>query len=319
MKKTYKIIFVCIFITIVLLTILNIKPKNSRQDKVIRVLYTADLTGAPILVMQKLDLIKKYDSAIRLSVNATSPGSAINEAIIAKQADIGHLGIPNILIGIDKGIPYKIMTSVSNTEGGIQTNNPDIKSLKDIKPTDKISIPNLTGTSAMQLHILALKELGDYDALKNNLIVMSDDNAVISLINKSGITLHMTQFTYRIKENDAGLKTIINSSNISSEIIMEKYCVATKEFYTNNRDLYNAFYSALKDAIDLINEKDERALSIMQEEYEFDKDTLVSYLDNGYITYSYDNNNMEPYIDIAYKMGLISSKKTVNELFFKNK
>lgn len=226
------------------------------------------------------------------------------------------MGIPNIIIGIDKGIPYKIMNSVSNTIGGIQTNNLNIKSLADIKPNDKIAIPNLTGTSALQLYILSERELGDYNALKNNLIVMSDDNAVPALINKSGITLHMTQFMYRMRENQEGLPTVISSASISDEPTMDKYSVASLDFFEKHQDLYEAFSLALKEAIDLINDKNDDAFDIMANEYGFAKETLIEYLDLGYIRYESDNYNIDPYIDIAYKMELISEKKEITDMIF---
>lgn len=313
-----KIIAVVILIALIVsLVIFNIDSKGSRQEQTIRVVYTADLSGAPILVMEKMNLIKQYNSDVKITVTPLSPGSAINEAFIAGQTDIGHLGIPNVLVGIDKGIPYKIMSSVANTEGGLQTNNLKIKSLKDIGSDDKIAVPSLTSTSTMQLHILAEKELGDYNALENNLIVMSDDNAITALINKSGISMHMTQFTNRIRENQAGLPTVISSQNISQGIVMEKYCVASVDFYEKHRELYEAFYSALKDAVKLINDKDEEALNIMAAEYGFDKEILINYLNLGYITYLNDSYNIEPYVDMAYKMGLISKKREISEMIFK--
>lgn len=290
--------------------------KGEKEKKIIRVMNVNDLSGAPILVMEKMDLIKKHNPNYEIRVTVQTSGAQVNEAFITNQVDIGVMGIPNIIIGIDKGIPYKIMNSVSNTIGGIQTNNLNIKSLADIKPNDKIAIPNLTGTSALQLYILSERELGDYNALKNNLIVMSDDNAVPALINKSGITLHMTQFMYRMRENQEGLPTVISSASISDEPTMDKYSVASLDFFEKHQDLYEAFSLALKEAIDLINDKNDDAFDIMANEYGFAKETLIEYLDLGYIRYESDNYNIDPYIDIAYKMELISEKKEITDMIF---
>ena len=318
MKKT--MILIIIFI-IILITYFFIFNKKDGHIPTIRIMVGDVLTHSPLYVMNELHLIEKYASNAKIDFRiSSSGGNTANEAFIAEQLDISVLDISNFTTGLDKGIPYKIASPLAYTRYGLQTNNPNIKTLKDIGPNDKIAVSSLTGTPTTLLRIACEKEFGDADALKENIITMDAYAAELALINKSsGISLHMISLSCILRENQTGCPTILDDIDILSEKCANVFTVATIDFVENYPDLYDAYLSALEEAITLINNKDEEALEIISKYINISKEELIEHIDSGNLHFSTSEYNFLPITDFLYRTEGISTKiESLQEFSFPN-
>jgi len=312
MKKFIAMLFIT-FIVICLFAGCN---KNI-EERVIRFSGPNNLHSAAFFVMEELNLIANHIENVKIISISSDSGSAINEALIGGQIDVGLLGQSHFLIGMDKNVPYRIATPVSYNKIALVTNNPNIRSLNDIGPDDRIAVSSLTSGGAMFLYMACEQQLGDWNALKEQLvIIVNQEDALLALINKAGITLTTIDATSISIATQSGGYVVFEDSDVSDIRFM--LCVFNESFYEQYPDLYKAFLAALEEAVQLINSRDDRALEIISKAVNLDKDLLIEYLDLGWIKYSMsmDDLNLEPFIDISLKTGVISSRKPLEEMIF---
>lgn len=294
--------------------------KKEGDVPVIRLISTDSIHTAPFHVMKELKLIEKYAPDVKVEYAIGDGGTAVDEAIIADKADIGVTSITNFAIGFNKGIPYKIASAIGYARTGLQTNNPNIKSLKDIGPDDRIAVASPTGGATIYLKMACEKEFGNLNALEDNLIVMDTYAAQLALINKSsGISLHMDSLATILYENREGCPTILDDVAVMGGKYASVVTVAANDFVEKNPDLYNAYLLALEEATALINNKDEQALEIVFEYCKIKKEDIVAYLDSGNLFYTTTDFSVLPFTDFLYKTGQIPTKiESLQDISFPN-
>ncbi|GHU36037.1 hypothetical protein FACS1894172_18520 [Spirochaetia bacterium] len=306
-------IFVMIVVSLGIWLAMNPKPDAGEQEIKIAA-KTSDYLGAPLLVIREMNLLQKYMPNLKLTIVSTESSAVSNEAIVANQVDGTIMGITNFLVGTEKRIPYKIAAPVSYLQLTIQTNNPSIKKITDISSDDKIAVSSYTGTNAFLLAAIAKKYFGNYRALDRNFVIMDSADALIALINKSGISLQFGDAAQRKRANEAGCHTIFEG--IETKAI--NLCVFSDEFHDKHKELYNAFMQSLNEAIQLINNKDEQAIDVIAKHLVVDKEAILAQLETGDIGFSSDfhNINFDEYIDIALELELISSVISIQDIIF---
>jgi len=303
-----------------MIIILLQKNKNESEDKVIRLVIPEILgAGAPFFVVDELNLLDKYIKNAKIKFVMADLGAGLNEGILAKRLDGGSINITNFLIGIDKGVPYKLASSIGYGSNTFVTNKPEIKSFSDITKNDKIAVPGLAGTSILLLRLASQKYFGTYDALDEQIIVMGPDEALLALINKSGgITVTTVDVFGKVVLNESNCcKILLNDRDLFEEELMQGYFVLSESFYNKQKELVQALLKALKDAIELIHNKDEKTLDIISNRFKIDKEHFIRHLDNGEYKFVIDSyGSIDAFANIALKSGIISSKKTLNEMIF---
>ena len=321
MKKLKAILLIGIFLFLAItIVIISQRNKDGSENRIIRLAVPEILgAGAPFFVVDELNLLDKYIENAKIKFVAVDHGPGLNEGIVAGRLDGGSINITNFLIGIDKGVPYKLASSVGYGSNTFVTNNPDINTFADITKKDKIAVPGLAGTSILLLRLAAQKYFDRHDALDEQIIVMGADEALFALINKSGgITVTTIDIVSRGTIDESGCcKTLLNDRDLFEEELMQGYLVLSEGFYNKQRELTQALLQALEEAIDMINNKDEKAIQIISKRYKIDKEDFIRYLDNGEYKFAIDSYvSLDAFSDIALKSGIISSKKTFDEMVF---
>ena len=101
---------------------------------------------APLEVMKQQKLIEKHYDGVEVEWSTLNSGSAINEGFLSGDIDVGAMGVAPAITGVTSGVPYKICSNMSAQPHKIMTNNPNIKSLKDITD-EKIALVNIEVSS----------------------------------------------------------------------------------------------------------------------------------------------------------------------------
>lgn len=252
---------------------------------------------APIMLLSKLNLVEKYAPDTKVTWLQLGSGAAINEALIAGKADIGSMGVGPYLIGIDKGAPWKMAAALVIQPLGLQVNDPNIQSLKDIKPTDRIALPAPGSIQHMLLAMAAEKELGDAQALDNNLVAMAHpDGAIALMAGETGITGHFTSPPYIFEELEASnIHQIVEGFDAFGGQFTFLVVVATQKFHDNNPFLYAAFVQAISEAISYINSNPEKAAELLAPEFGLSVEQTLEYL-----TWPGTNYTITPYGIIGF-------------------
>lgn len=258
----------------------------------IRIAMQFGLGYAPVMLLDKLNLIEKYAPGTKVTWLQLGSGAAINEALIAGKADIGSMGVGPYLIGIDKGAPWKMAAALVIQPLGLQVNDPNIKSLKDIKPTDRIALPAPGSIQHIILAMAAEKELGSPNALDNNLVAMAHpDGAIALMAGGTGITGHFTSPPYIFEElQDPNIHQVVEGFDAFGGQFTFLVSVATEKFHDNNPMLYAAFVQALSEAISYINSNPEKTAELLAPDFGLTVEQTLKYL-----TWPGTNYTITPY------------------------
>lgn len=280
--------------------------ENEYSDVTIRLAQQYGMQYAPVYVMQKLGLLEELLPGAKLEWNNFGGGSAMNEALISNQLDVAFMGIPPVLIAIDKGVDYRIASGICVPPAEIIV-RPDsgIASLADIKPEHKIAVPGIGSIQHIMLSMAAKDILGNANAFDNNLITMANPDAYTALISGTDITGHFASMPYIDLEINDGMKSILSVEDAGGGASI--VCVTTKAFAGNSK-VYDALIAALNQAIKLINEQDEAAIEVIAETEKITAEAAKKYLDWPGTIYTTDLYKVAELADFMHEAGYIKNE-----------
>jgi NitT/TauT family transport system substrate-binding protein len=160
----------------------------------------------PLIVMQDQQFLEKRATAaglgdIKVTWLMLDGGNVINDAMMAGTLDFAGTGAPGFvtLWAKAKGIPGVEVVGVSgmsSTSLWLMANKPELKSLKDFKPNDRIALPGIkTSLAAVVLQMIAAKEFGEANYAKMDPMTVSlpHPEALAALVGgKTEIKAHFT-------------------------------------------------------------------------------------------------------------------------------
>ena len=218
-------------------------------------------------VMAHEKLIEKHAAALgikdaKVSWSKFNGPTAVNEALISGNVDIGSGGVPGLLTlwSRTKGTPGEVrgIAALSSQPFLLNTKDPKIKTLADFKDSDRIAVPSVkSSVQAMTLEMAAAKTFGDkqFDKLDPLTVSMTPPDATIALL-KGGAQItaafSVPPFQYQQLE-DKDVHTVLNSFDVmgGSHTFTAVWCSA--KFRDGNPKMYQAFVAALKEATDILN------------------------------------------------------------------
>ncbi len=217
---------------------------------------------API-VMEQQKLIEKAAEALGLKgFTATfitfGGGGAATDALLSGGVDIVTTGASNMLLLWDrtKG-QVKGLAGSSATPMWLISNNPAVKTLQDLKPSDKIAVPTVKMSSqAIILQIAARKLYGDaqFDHFDAMTTTLGHPDAQAALTSGGGIlTGHFSGAPYQAAEAASpGLHVVTTSDEILGGPYSNAVYFATTKFHDANPNVVKAFMLAAQQASDYI-------------------------------------------------------------------
>lgn len=242
----------------------------------LRIAQQYGMQYAPVYVVQKLNLLDKYLPGVQVEWSNLGGGSAMNEAMISGQLDIAFMGIPPVLIAWDKGVDYRIACGICVPPSELIVRDESINSLADLTAEDKIAVPGVGSIQHIMLSMAALKQLGDANALDNNIVTMANPDAYAALISGSDVAGHFASMPYIDLELEAGMKSILSAQD-AYEQQASIVCVASQAVYAQS-DVYEGLLAALEEAISLLNALDEQVISIVAETEQISEEDAGRYL-----------------------------------------
>ena len=211
-------------------------------------------------VMAHEKLIEKHAAALgipdaKVSWFKFNGPTAVNEALISGNVDIGSGGVPGLLTlwARTKGTPGEVrgIAALSSQPFLLTAKDPKIKSIADFSDNDRIAVPAVrTSVQAMTLEMAAAKTWGakDFEKLDPLTVSMTPPDATIALL-KGGAqitaTFSVPPFQYQQLE-DKDVHTVLNSFDVmgGSHTFTAVWCSA--KFRDDNPKMYQAFVAALK-------------------------------------------------------------------------
>ena len=243
---------------------------------------------APLKVIEQKGLIEEnYDGDVEVNFQTLNSGASINDAFVAGDVDVGLMGVaPAITGSLNEGVPYKICTNISAQPHKLMTNDPNIKTLKDIGESDQIALVNIGSIQHILLAMACKEQLGDAHALDNNIAAMAHPDGMTALLNgsvKCQLTTSPFVFKEAAEEGISEVEAIESVWPAGNSFIV---AVASTDLYENNPDLYNAVLAAFDDAIAFINDDPEAAAEMLCVDEDVDAATYLEWLGDPACSYS---------------------------------
>lgn len=253
----------------------------------VRIGYQFGLVYAPILLMKELDLLKKYSTSVSGEFSRVASGAAIRDQVIAKQLDVGVLGPPPFLTGWQY-LQWKYVVGTGIFPYQLVTWRPDIKSLKDFKPEDKIAVPGPSSLQSILLSMGAKKYLGNAKALDANVISLPHPEAAAAMLSKNPtIAAHFANIPLLFKELEASyIHVVLDGFDAFGGKFMSPLAFAAPHFAENNPGALATFIGAYNDAVALINMDPAGAAKVLAPGVKESPETVQRWLRWPGITYT---------------------------------
>jgi NitT/TauT family transport system substrate-binding protein len=273
-------------------------------------------------VVQDQKLIEKYGKAqgldIQVEWNQISGATAMNEALLANALDVVSAGVPPMLTLWDRTKDkqnVKAVAALGSLPNYLITNNPKVKTLKDLSDKDRIAVPAAgTGFQSRTLQIETAKLFGKDDFKRFDSISVSlphPDATAAVMAGGSEINTHFSSapFYYQALEKKEVHK-IISSYEILGGPATFNVLYTTQKFHDENPKTYKAFYAALSEASQFIKKNKAKAAEtfIRVQKSKLSLDFVQKILDDPENDFTVSPYRTYVYADALYKLGVLKNK-----------
>jgi len=313
--------------------LLGLLTQASAETLEIRLARQFSMGYLQLNVMEHEKLIEKHAKAlglpdVKVSWFTFNGPTAVNEALISGNIDIGSGGVPGLLTlwARSKGTPQEVrgISALSSQPFLLNSRDPAIKSITDFKDSDRIAVPAVrSSVQAITLQMAAAKAYGvkDFAKLDPLTVSMTPPDATIALL-KGGAQISaafsVPPFQYQQLE-DPGVHTVLNSFDVMGGSHTFTAVWAPAKFRDGNPVLYKAFVAALKEATEIVN-KDKRAAAALWIEDSKSKlplDMVAKIVTSPQVKWTLVPENTMKYADFMSGVGTLKVKPaTWKDYFF---
>ena len=259
------------------LTLLGVGPALAQEKTEITITRQPGIVYLPSHVMEKMNLIEKQAAKLGLKdfkvnwVNL-SGGGAQTDALLAGNIDAVNTGVGNLLLLNDrtKGGVKGIVAS-SALPLALISRDANIKTLADIKPSDRIAVPTVkVSTQAILLQMAAAKMYGDkeYAKFDANTVQLGHPDAFGAMTNPtSEIRNHFAAppFQFRELKSVPGAHIVVQSQDIIGSPLTQSQFFCTTKFADANPKAIQAIMAATLEAQAFIREHTADAVKMYKE------------------------------------------------------
>jgi len=230
------------------------------------------LAFLPVYICQDLKLVEKRAKELHLDVKASYQrflGSGpMQDAIASGAIDMAPYGTAPLLAAWEKGkdTPQQILavSGITTMPLTLLSNRPNVATIADFQPTDRIAMPSLTAPQMYLLEMQSEKVFRSFDKLQDQVVAMSPAETVTALIDGSGlVTAYFASppFT-QVALRDAKVHRVLSSVDVINGKASFLIMGATRAYIEAHPQLPEAIDKAIDDAARIIRSDPARAAQI---------------------------------------------------------
>lgn len=240
-------------------------PATAQEKAELNLSRQPGLVYLPNLVMEDRKLVEKHAAAlglkdIKVNYMTFTSGGVSTDTLLAGQVDVVTSGYSNMLLIWSKtngGV--KALAGVGGSPLILITRNPDVKTIKDFKPTDRIAVPTLRQSMQATVLGIALDKAwgpGSHNKLDDIQVQLGHPDATQAVLNKAHeINSHFSLLPYSdraLASQDPKVFKIIDTLEILGGPAHITNAYATQKFVDANPLKVKAFIAALDEANEII-------------------------------------------------------------------
>lgn len=300
-----------------LLLLLSMTGCREKGNQTIVIAEQFGLAYAPIVIMREMNFLEEaVGDAYTVEWKKLANTAAIREAMLAEDLDVGFMGIPPFLIGVDQDMGWKMISGLSSSPLGLITNDPSIKSLEDLEGKGKIALPQPGSIQHILLSMAAERSFGDATYLDQQLISMKHPDGLVALNEGSDVVAHFTSPPYLFEEMDTnGFYHILSGEEAFGGAFTFIVSACRQGFY-EDQEAYDAFLLALDRSIAFMNNNREDAIKILSDAYTIPEEVVEDYLYDRQMVFSKDINGVGEFIGFMYDAGYLQKTLLTDEVLW---
>jgi NitT/TauT family transport system substrate-binding protein len=280
------------------------------------------LAYAPVQLMREKGLLEAALAAraapgqsVEVSWVKLANTSAIREAMLADEIDVAFTGIPPFLLGVDQGMPWRIISGLSSCPVDLYVNDASIRSLKDLIGKGRIALPQPGSIQHMLLAMAAERELGQADAFDRQLVSMKHPDGMQALLAGSDVTAHFTAPPYSFAEEAAeGIHRLLRGEEAFGGPYSFLVGISEPGFYKDDIRL-EALRDALSGAMAFLGDQPGEAAALLAEEYGLTEDETRLYLERPDMVYTQDVLGVDAFVAFMHRTGYLQQAWSHSDLF----
>jgi len=298
----------------------------------LRIAQQYGLNYLQLMVMEDQKLVEKHARAdglpdLKVSWPKLANGGMMNDALLSGDLDFVSGGIGPIITLWAKtrsSLDVRAVCAINSMPVVLTTRNPAIKTIKDFTDKDRIALPAIkVSIQAVTLQMAAAQAFGkaDFARLDPLTVAMSHPDGAIALLSGGGeVNSHFTgpPFNYQELRNPA-IHTVVSSYEILGGRTTSTLVWTTAKFRNENPRVYRAFYRALQEATQFIN-NNKQAAAELYIRLSKSRETVVDMmevLNDPDIVFTLTPENVTKYANFMYSVGSIKVQpETWKDMFF---
>lgn len=323
--KVSIMMFLTVVIFLGLITGCSSKELDEGQSR--KTLIIADQFGlayAPIEIMKQMRYLEKALTEcgledVEIKWQKFGNTVAIREAMLSGSLDIGFIGIPPFLLALDNGMPWRIMTGLSESKVSLITKDENIKTLNELSKDNRIILPQPGSIQHILLMMASEKAFGDAHKFDEQLIALSHPDGVVAFTSGNATQLHFT--TPPFIQSDLkveGAHEILSGQDAFGDDFTFIVGVCQASLY-NDQKTYQAFLSALEQSFDFMEKSPDEAYLILSESYEYSTAEIKEYLSPDQMHFGAEVKGVERFVKFMRETNQLKSDYDNDALFWSNK
>ena len=232
------------------------------------------LAFLPAYICEDLKLVEKYGKELHLDVKASYQrylgAGPMQQAISSGAIDVAPFGTAPLLAAWEetKGTPQQIfaVSGLTSMPLALLSNQSNLRTIADLKPTDRIAMPSLTAPQMYLLQMQAEKSLGQYDRLDGQVVALppSDLVAALSPANGAGaVAAYFASPPYsELALRDGAMRTVLTSAQVMNGKSSFLLLGASHAYIESHPQIPAVIDKAMDEAARIIHDDPRRAAQI---------------------------------------------------------
>lgn len=270
------------------------------ERKNIRIAIQFGIGYLPIIIASEEKLFdKRFQEAgladTQVSLLQFSGAPALSDAMLSRNVDLATYGTTGFLVAWDKtrgNLNIKGLCSIATMQSVLLANRPDIKTIADFRPEDRISVPATVAPQAIILRMAAEKAFGpgQQTKLDAQMVVLPHPEGLRALLSRSGVVAQVTSPPFdSLALRDKGIHKVLTSDDVLGGPSTFLVLATSESFSRENPKTTKAVLLAVEDAMAFINDNRTKAAAVylQRDDAKFDQafvEQLLATPDNRYET-----------------------------------
>jgi NitT/TauT family transport system substrate-binding protein len=250
---------------------------------------------------------------LKVSWTRFSDGPGMNEALLSGNLDIANGGLTALIVLWDKSKgAYVGLSALSSMPAVLMTRDPNVKSVKDLKDTDRIAVVSRVSMQAIILRMLAVEAYGKDQSTKLDQLTVPlphPDAMAAMLSGRSEITAHFTAAPYYQQEEAAGVHRALGSYPILGGPASYSVAWASKKFIEQNPKTTEVVLAAIEEATAIIKSDPRRAAEayLKAENSSLSVDAVEAMIKDPENVFTTTPQNVMKFVNFMTETGMVKS------------